>query len=86
MTIEYDIHCFEETLYVTMLDIYKEQEENIIKLLDEAYYKWHDVENIKDPEEQAYVYDVCLAEYMIECLVKKYKYIGWDTIGWSEEE
>lgn len=86
MIIEYDVHCFESTLYVKMPDKYAESKDDILKLLDDAYLKWHDVENIEDPEEQAYVHDIILEEYMMECLAKRYEYIGWDTIGWSEDD
>ena len=75
MTIEYDIHCFERTLYITMSDKHLQHKEQILKMLDESYDEWQNND-----------IDTCLEEYMMEKLSNEYSYLGWDSIGWSEDD
>ena len=76
MTIEYDIHCFERTLYIVFPEEYAEQKDDIFKLLDEYYYAWHaDNDPCKGCE-----------EYMMDCLLDNYQWECWTSIDWEEEE
>ena len=88
MIIEYDINCFERTLYITMPDVYAGRKEDILSLLGDYYDAWHNCDEIEDEEVRAYVHDSCLEEYMIDCLVMDagYQVLGYDTIGWSEDD
>lgn len=75
MQIEYDINCFERTLYITMSDKYTKHKEQILRVLDEAYDEWQNNDIC-----------ACLEEYMMECFSKTYSCLGWDAIGWSEDD
>ena len=89
MIIEYDISCFERTLEIHFPDEYEHHQDEILKLLDDYYYKWHDAENIADPVERTYVEESCLEEYMMTGLSEIYdQWEMWDSIyyGDSEEE
>lgn len=87
MIIEYDISCFERTLTITFPDGYEYLKEKILEMLDEYYCYWHDAENIKDPEERAYVMDVCLEDYMMNRLSETYNvWTMWDSIYYGDNE
>ena len=87
MIIEYDVHCFERTLQITFPEGYEWAEGEILQLLDEYYCYWHDAENIEDPEEQAYVHDSCLEEYMMERLSETYnQWTEWDSVYYGDDE
>lgn len=87
MIIEYDITCFDRTLKIKFPDSCKQFEKEILKMLDEYYYKWHDVENIEDPEERAYVENACLEEYIIDMLSMVFnEWEEWDSFYYSDDE
>lgn len=89
MIIEYYVNCFERILKITFPDGYEHLKEEILEMLEDFYYEWHDAENIEDPEERAYVMDACLEEYMMDRLSETYNmWEEWDTeyIGDDEEE
>lgn len=87
MIIEYDIHCHERTLQIKFPDGYEHLREEILKMLDGFYFEWHDAENIEDPEEKAYVMDVCLEDYMMDRLSETYNmWEEWDTDYYGDNE
>jgi hypothetical protein len=86
MIIEYDIHCFERTLRAHFTDELEPHREEILQLLDEYYYQWHDYPNISDPVERGYAENACLEEYMMTMVSEKYPYEMWGTIYYGDEE
>lgn len=87
MIIEYDVNCFERTLIIKFPDGYEDLEKEILEMLDEYYFYWHDAENIEDDEERAYVMDACLEEYMMDRLSETYNMWGeWDTYYYGDDE
>lgn len=86
MIIEYDIHCFQRTLKITIPDDYKHLKGKILKMLDEYYYYWHDAENIEDDVERTVVMDTCLEEYMMDRLSETYDmWEEWDTDYYGDD-
>lgn len=87
MIIEYDVHCFERTLQITFPEGYEWAEGEILRLLDDAYCEWHDLENIQDPEELKIIQDSCLEEHMMFRLSKKYnQWTEWDSVYYGDDE
>jgi hypothetical protein len=89
MIIEYYVNCFERILKISFPSGYEHLKDEILELLDEYYYYWHDAENIEDEEERITVLDSCLEEYMMNRLSETYNmWEWWDTeyIGDDEEE
>lgn len=87
MIIEYDIHCFERTLYITLPDDYKHLKDEILEMLEEYYNEWHDAENIEDDDERFAVLDTCLEEYMMDRLSETYNiWEEWDTSYYGDDE
>jgi hypothetical protein len=73
MIIEYNVECFERTLVIKCDNIYAEHEQDIMRILDEAYYAWHSPEDIEDEEEREWVEnDACCEEYMISKMSEVY--------------
>lgn len=81
MEIRYDCSCFERELVIKFPDGYENLKDEIEQMLDDYYFEWHDAENIEDPEEQKYVQDSCLEEYMMFRLSETYNM--WDE--WTSE-
>lgn len=81
MIVAYDISCFERELQVVFPDGYEHLKEEVEKILDDAYCKWHSTEEIEDKDERAYVEDSCCEEFMIEVLSKTFN--QWE--GWISE-
>ena len=87
MIIEYDVECFQRTLTIKFPDGYEYVKKEILAMLDEFYFEWHDAENIEDPEERAYVMDMCLEEYMMDRLSETYNmWEEWDSIYYGNDE
>ena len=87
MIIEYDIHCFERTLKITIPDKDLHREDEILEILDEHYDYWHSAEYIEDEEERLVVMDSCLEEFIMEGLSKTYNgWLEWDTEYYSDDE
>lgn len=63
----FSIDCFDRELIVMAEE---DQHTQIHNLLDEAYCRWHNTEEIEDEEEQAKATCYCLEEYMLD-VVKK---------------
>ena len=81
MEVRYDCSCFERELVIKFPDGYEYLKKEIMQMLDDYYFEWHDAENIKDPVERAYVQDSCLEEYMMDKLSETYNM--WDE--WTSE-
>lgn len=86
MEIKYWVNCFDRELTVILSDEYIGQEQKILDMLEEYYLEWHAVEEIEDPERQAYVNQSCCEEYMIERLSETYQVIEWDSDDEDEDE
>ncbi len=74
MTIEYDIFCFNRTLYVTFPEEYEYFESDILDALGTFYDEWQN-------SDEGY----CCEEYMIKRLLERYAVLGWESIEWEEE-
>lgn len=87
MIIEYDISCFERTLVIKWDDHYEYLKNEIIEMLDDYYFEWHDAENIEDDEERLVVLDSCLEEYMMDRLSETYNmWEEWESIYYGDDE
>lgn len=73
MQIEYDIFCFNRTLYVTFPDEYEYFESDILDALDTFYDEWQNSDE-----------GCCCEEYMIQRLSERYAVLGWESIDWEE--
>lgn len=86
MIIEYDVHCFQRDLLITFPDSYEHLRSEILKMLDEYYYYWHDAENIEDDDERNAVMSTCLEEYMMDRLSETYNmWEEWDTYYYGDD-
>ena len=86
MLIEYDVECFERTLQIKFPEGYEHLKDEILKMLDEYYFYWHDAENIEDPDEKSAVEDACLEEYMMDRLSEIYgMWEEWESISYGED-
>jgi hypothetical protein len=86
MLIEYDVECFERTLQIKFPEGYEHLKDEILKMLDEYYFYWHDAENIEDPDEKSAVEDACLEEYMMDRLSETYgMWEEWESIPYGED-
>lgn len=74
MTIEYDIFCFNRTLYITFLEEYEYLESAILDALSTFYDEWQNSDD-----------GCCCEEYMIKRLSERYAVLGWESIEWEEE-
>lgn len=87
MIIEYDVHCHERTLQIKFPGGYEHLKGEILEMLDEYYFYWHDAENIEDNEERFAVMDACLEEYMMDRLSETYNmWEEWDSIYYGDDE
>lgn len=90
MIIEYDVECFERTLVIKCDNIYATHKRKIKHILDKAYYAWHSIEDIEDPEERAWVEnDACCEEYMMSKVQEVYPNLdedSWDTFYYGNDE
>lgn len=83
MIIRYWVNCFERELVIKFPTGYEDYKSEIVQLLDDYYFHWHDAENIKDPEEREYVLDSCLEEYIMDMLSETFN--QWEE-WWVEED
>lgn len=89
MIVTYDVSCFERELKVVFPDGYEHHRSEIEQMLDDAYEKWNNAEDIEDPDEQDYVWSSCCEEYMIDELSVVFnQWIEWTSeyYGDNEEE
>lgn len=73
MNIEYDIFCFNRTLYVTFPEEYEYFESDILDALDTFYDEWQNSDE-----------GCCCEEYIIQRLSERYAVLGWESINWEE--
>ena len=75
MIIEYHIHCFGRTLYVTLPEDHKHLKDEILGMLDEYYDEWQNSDE-----------GCCCEEYMMDRLSETYTaWEFWESIEWEEE-
>ena len=87
MIIEYDIHCFQRTLRIQFSDGYEGLRDEILEMVDEYYYYWHDAENIEDPDEKEAVQEACLEEYIMDRLSETYNmWETWESVCYGADE
>lgn len=85
----FNVECFNRMLLVKYPISFNNRFQEMYKILSEAHDKWHSAEDIEDEEEREYVQCVCLEEYMVEELSKKFpEWIKWKSqyYGNYEEE
>lgn len=85
--ISVEIECFNRTLLIKYPKEFRNKLHEIREILNQAYDKWHAVEDIKDEEEREYVFNACLEEFMVEELSKKYpEWIKWKSTSYDDDE
>ena len=78
MILVYIVNCFEREMHIQFSDKYKENYDEIEQLLDDAYFRWHEADDVTEPE----IWASCLEEYMLNELQEKYCFEG----VWFEED
>lgn len=86
MLVTYCVDCFERELKIIFPDGYEHLRTEIEQMLDDFYFEWHDVENIEDPEEQKWIQDSCLEEYMMFRLSETYNmWEEWTSVYYGDD-
>ena len=83
----YNVECFEREMFIIFPYGFDDYRNDIVDLLNEAYDKWHSVEDIEDDEERQYVQFSCLEEFMVEELSKQFpEWLRWKSEYYVDNE
>lgn len=84
---KYDVECFERELLVVYPNGFDGYRLDVFNLLNDAYDKWHSVEDIEDDDERQYVQYCCLEEFMVGELSKQFpEWIRWKSEYYGNDE
>lgn len=86
MVVKYDVVCFDRELIIICPEKDAHVKSYIEHILDLAYTKWNNVEDISDKEEQVYVESAPCEEYMMKCLNLLYpNWICWTSRYYGDD-
>ena len=85
MIVKIDIDCYDRELLVMLDEKYSRDRDKIRDLMESAYDRWVDIDDLSDDEYDA-IHDMTVEDYIIETLeTVGYEILNWDSIEYEEE-
>ena len=85
MIVNVDIECYNRELLVMFDEKYSRDRDEIRDLMESAYRKWMDLDDLSDDEYET-IHDMTVEDYIIETLENEgYEILNWDSIEYEEE-
>ena len=85
MIVKIDIECYNREMLVMFDEMYSRERDKIRDIMENAYRKWMDLDDLSDDEYDA-IHDMTVEDYIIETLENEgYEILTWDSIEYEEE-